>query len=233
MKKHGKKYNESLKLVEANKLYTAKEAVELVKKANITKFDATVELAFKLNIDSKKSDQQLRGSLVLPNGTGKTKKVLVIAKSEAAKAEAKEAGADFVGDKDMVEKIKTENWFEFDVIVATPDMMPEVGKIGSVLGPRGLMPNPKVGTVTPNVGNAVKDIKGGMVAYKNDTFGNVHTIVGKLSFTDEKLIENIDYVVKTITKAKPTAVKGTFVENITLTSTMAPGIKLNKNSFDI
>ncbi len=233
MKKHGKKYNESLKLVEANKLYTAKEAVELVKKANITKFDATVELAFKLNIDSKKSDQQLRGSLVLPNGTGKTKKVLVIAKSEAAKAEAKEAGADFVGDKDMVEKIKSENWFEFDVIVATPDMMPEVGKIGSVLGPRGLMPKPKVGTVTPNVGNAVKDIKGGMVAYKNDTFGNVHTIVGKLSFTDEKLIENIDYVVKTITKAKPTAVKGTFVENITLTSTMAPGIKLNKNSFDI
>ncbi len=232
MKKHGKKYVEASKNVDANKLYTGKEAVELVKKTTTTKFDATVELAFNLNIDSKKSDQQLRGSLVLPNGTGKTKSVLVLTKGANAEA-AKEAGADYVGDKDLIEKIKTENWFDFDVIVASPDMMPEVGKIGNILGPRGLMPNPKVGTVTPNPAEAVKNIKGGMVAYKNDTYGNVHTIVGKISFADDKLLENINYVVSTISKVKPTTVKGVFIESITLTSTMGPGIKLDKNSFDI
>ncbi len=232
MKKHGKKYVEALNSIDANKLYTGAEAVELVKKTATTKFDGTIEIAFNLNIDAKKSDQGLRGSLVLPNGTGKTKKVLVIAKGALAE-EAKAAGADIVGDKEILEKIKTENWFDFDVIVATPDMMPEVGKIGNVLGPRGLMPNPKVGTVTPKPAEAVKNIKGGMVAYKNDTYGNVHTIVGKASFDNEKLLENINYVVSTITKAKPTAVKGTFIKSITLTSTMGPGIKLDKNSFDI
>ncbi len=232
MKKHSKKYVEALKNIDANKLYTTAEAVELVKKTSTTKFDGTVELVFNLNIDAKKSDQQLRGSLVLPNGTGKSKKVLVFAKGAAAEA-AKEAGADIVGDKELIEKIKTENWFDFDVIVASPDMMPEVGKIGNILGPRGLMPNPKVGTVTPNPAEAVKNIKSGMVAYKNDTFGNVHTIVGKVSFDNQKLLENVDYVISTITKAKPTGVKGTYIESVTLTTTMGPGIKLDKNSFDI
>ncbi len=232
MKKHGKKFIESAKKVELNKSYTCEEAVKLVKETTYTKFDGTVEIAFNLNIDSKKSDQQLRGSLVLPHGTGKDKKVVVIAKGANAE-EAKAAGADYVGDKDILEKIKTENWFDFDVMVASPDMMPEVGKIGNILGPRGLMPNPKVGTVTPKVADAVKNIKSGMVAYKNDTYGNIHTVVGKVSFDDNKLIENINYVVSTITKAKPTAVKGKFIQNITLTATMAPGIKLDQNSFDI
>ncbi len=232
MKKHSKKYVEALSNIDVNKVYTTAEAVELVKKTSTTKFDSTVELVFNLNIDAKKSDQQLRGSLVLPNGTGKSKKVLVFAKGAAAEA-AKEAGADIVGDKELIEKIKTENWFDFDVIVASPDMMPEVGKIGNVLGPRGLMPNPKVGTVTPNPAEAVKNIKSGMVAYKNDTYGNVHTIVGKVSFDSKKLLENVNYVISTITKAKPTGVKGMYIESVTLTSTMGPGIKLDKNSFDI
>ncbi len=232
MKKYSKKYVEASNKVDANKLYTGAEAVELVKQTSITKFDGTVEIAFNLNIDARKTDQQLRGSLVLPNGTGKDKKVLVIAKGALAE-EAKAAGADIVGDKEILEKIKAENWFDFDVMVATPDMMPEVGKIGMILGPRGLMPNPKVGTVTPKPAEAVKNIKSGMVAYKNDSLGNLHTIVGKVSFDNQKLLENINYVVSTISKAKPTAVKGAFVKNITLTSTMGPGIKLDKNSFEI
>ncbi|MFI3260595.1 MAG: 50S ribosomal protein L1 [bacterium] len=232
MKKHGKKFVEVLKNIEKDKFYTCEEAVKLVKETSITKFDGTVEIAFKLNIDSKKSDQQLRGSLVLPHGTGKDKKIVVIAKGAAAE-EAKAAGADIVGDKDILEKIKAENWFDFDVMVASPDMMPEVGKIGNILGPRGLMPNPKVGTVTPKVADAVKNIKSGMVAYKNDTFGNIHTIVGKVSFDDTKLVENINYAISVIAKSKPTGVKGKFIENITLTSTMGPGVKLEKNSFDI
>ena len=181
MKKHGKKYVEASKKVEADKLYTIEEAVKLVKETAVTKFDSTVEVAVKLNIDAKKSDQSLRGSFVLPNGTGKTKRVLVIAKGDAAKA-AKDAGATYVGDKDMIDKIAKENWFDFDVIVATPDMMPELGKIGKVLGPKGLMPNPKTGTVTTDVVKAVEDINKGMVTYKNDSFGNVHTIIGKVSF---------------------------------------------------
>jgi len=232
LKKHGKKYVEASKNVEANKLYTAEEAVKLVKETSTTKFDGTVELAIKLNIDAKKSDQGIRGSLVLPNGTGKTKKVLVFAKGEAAE-KAKAAGADYVGEKEYAEKIKNENWFDFDVIVASPDMMPEVGKIGMILGPRGLMPNPKTGTVTPNVDEAVKNIKSGMVAYKNDANGNVHTIIGKVSFTEDKLLENLKYAVATINKAKPASVKGVFINNITVTSTMGPGIKVDKNSFDI
>ena len=232
MKKHGKKYVEASKNIEANKLYTAEEAVKLIKKTSTTSFDSTVEVAIKLNIDAKKSDQNLRGSLVLPNGTGKTKRVLVFAKGDAAE-KAKAAGADYVGEKELVDKIKNESWFDFDVIVATPDMMPEVGKIGMVLGPRGLMPNPKTGTVTPKVEDAVKDIKSGMVAYKNDTYGNVHTIAGKSSFTDKKLLENINYIVNTIAKAKPASIKGVFIDSITISTTMGPGIKLDKNSFDI
>ena len=230
--KKGKKYVEASSKVDSKKLYSLEEAIKLVKETSITKFDSTVEVAFKLNVDPKKADQQLRGSLVLPNGTGKTKKVLVIAKGEAAVA-AKAAGADFVGDVDMIDKIQKENWFEYDVIVATPDMMPMLGKIGKVLGPKGLMPNPKTGTVTMNVTKAIEDIKKGMVEYKTDSFGNVHTIVGKVSFDDKKLLENLKYIISAITKAKPASVKGVYIENVSLTSTMGPGIRLDKNSFDI
>ena len=227
-----KKYTAASALVERNKLYTKEEAIDLVKKTSTTKFDASVEIAMRLNLDTKKADQQLRGALVLPNGTGKTKTVLVIAKGDAAKA-AKEAGADFVGDADMLEKIEKENWFGFDVMIATPDMMPALGKIGKILGPKGLMPNPKTGTVTMNTAKAVEDIKKGMVSYKTDSFGNVHTIIGKVSFTDEQLLENLTYVFNTIVKVKPSTVKGNYIENISVASTMGPGIKLDKNSFGI
>lgn len=232
MKKHGKKYVEASKKVDSTKLYSVDEAISLVKETSVTKFDSTVEVAIKLNIDAKKSDQNLRGSFVLPNGTGKKKKVLVIAKGEAA-TKAKDAHADYVGDKDMIDKISHENWFDFDVIVATPDMMPELGKIGKVLGPKGLMPNPKTGTVTTDVVKAIEDINKGMVQYKNDANGNIHTIIGKVSFDNAKLAENLRYVVTTVAKAKPASVKGVFINSITVTSTMGPGIKLDKNSFDI
>ncbi len=232
MKKHGKKYVEASKKVDSTKLYSVDEAISLVKETSVTKFDSTVEVAIKLNIDAKKSDQNLRGSFVLPNGTGKKKKVLVIAKGEPA-TKAREAGADYVGDKDMIDKISKENWFDFDVIVATPDMMPELGKIGKVLGPKGLMPNPKTGTVTTDVVKAIEDINKGMVQYKNDANGNIHTIIGKVSFDNAKLAENLRYVVTTVAKAKPASVKGVFINSITITSTMGPGIKLDKNSFDI
>jgi large subunit ribosomal protein L1 len=186
MRKLGKKYVEASKKVDRATLYTAEEAIKLVKETATTKFDSTVEVAFNLNLDTKKADQQLRGSMVLPNGTGKTKVVLVIAKGAAAEA-AKAAGADFVGDVDMIDKIANENWFDYDVIVATPDMMAQLGKIGRVLGPKGLMPNPKTGTVTMDTGKAVTDIKKGMVEYKTDSYGNVHTVIGKVSF-DEKML---------------------------------------------
>ena len=224
--KKGKKYVEASKKVDKNTLYTKEEAIKLVKETATAKFDSTVEVAIKLNLDTKKADQQLRGSFVLPNGTGKTKKVLVIAKGEAATA-AKNAGADYVGDTDMIEKIQNENWFDFDVIVATPDMMAQLGRIGRVLGPKGLMPNPKTGTVTMNTAKAVEDIKKGMVSYKTDSFGNVHTIIGKVSFTDEQLLENLTYVFNTIVKVKPSTVKGNYIENISVASTMGPGIKLD------
>ena len=230
--KKGKKYVEASKKVDRNTLYTKEEAIKLVKETATAKFDSTVEVAIKLNLDTKKADQQLRGSFVLPNGTGKTKKVLVIAKGEAATA-AKNAGADYVGDTDMIEKIQNENWFDFDVIVATPDMMAQLGRIGRVLGPKGLMPNPKTGTVTMNTAKAVEDIKKGMVSYKTDSFGNVHTIIGKVSFTEEQLLENLTYVYNTIVKVKPSTVKGNYIENISVASTMGPGIKLDKNSFGI
>ena len=229
--KKGKKYVEASKKVDKNTLYTKEEAIKLVKETATAKFDSTVEVAIKLNLDTKKADQQLRGSFVLPNGTGKTKKVLVIAKGEAANA-AKNAGADYVGDTDMIEKIQNENWFDFDVIVATPDMMAQLGRIGRVLGPKGLMPNPKTGTVTMNTAKAVEDIKKGMITYKTDSYGNVHSIIGKVSFDDAKLLENLVYVVNTIVKAKPQTVKGNYIENISISSTMGPGIKLDKNSFE-
>ena len=229
--KKSKKYVEASKKVEKNTLYTKEDAIKLVKETATTKFDSTVEVAIKLNLDTKKANQQLRGSLVLPNGTGKTKKVLVIAKGEAAQ-KAKDAGADYVGDMDMINKIQNENWFDFDVIVATPDMMASLGRIGRILGPKGLMPNPKTGTVTMNTEKAVEDIKKGMITYKTDSYGNVHSIIGKVSFDDAKLLENLVYVVNTIVKAKPQTVKGNYIENISISSTMGPGIKLDKNSFE-
>ena len=232
MRKLGKKYVEASNKVESTKLYTKEEAVKLVKETSITKFDSTVEVAFKLNLDTKKADQQLRGSMVLPNGTGKTKRVLVIAKGEAAEA-AKAAGADYVGDTDMIDKIQNENWFDYDVIVAAPDMMAQLGKIGRVLGPKGLMPNPKTGTVTMDTKKAVTDIKKGMVEYKTDSYGNVHTVIGKVSFDEKMLLENLNYVVSTIVKAKPSVVKGKYITNISISSTMGPGIKIDQNSFDI
>ena len=232
MRKSGKKYVEASKLVEANKAYSLTEAVELVKKTSVTKFDSSVEVAIKLNIDTKKADQQLRGSLVLPNGNGKTKRILVLAKGSAADA-AKKAGADFVGEQELIDKIAKENWFDYDVIIATPDMMPLLGKIGKVLGPRGLMPNPKTGTVTADPAKAVEDVKKGMIEYRADQYGNVHSMVGKVSFDDNKLVENITYVVAQIVKAKPQTVKGKYIQNISLSSTMGPGIHVDLNSIDM
>jgi large subunit ribosomal protein L1 len=232
MRKFGKKYVEASKLVEANKAYSLTEAVELVKKTSVTKFDSSVEVAVKLNIDTKKADQQLRGSLVLPNGNGKTKRILVLAKGSAAEA-AKKAGADFVGEQDLIDKIAKENWFEYDVIIATPDMMPLLGRIGKILGPRGLMPNPKTGTVTADPAKAVEDVKKGMIEYRADQYGNVHSMVGKVSFDADKLVENIAYVIAQIVKAKPATVKGKYIQNISLSSTMGPGIHVDLNSIDM
>jgi len=213
MKKRGKRYNEAVSKFEKAKLYTKEEAVKLVKMTSNAKFDTTIEVAMYLNLDTKKADQQLRGAIVLPNGTGKTKKVLVIAKGDAAKL-AKEAGADYVGDLDMVEKIEKENWFDFDILIATPDTMPLLGKLGRVLGPKGLMPNPKTGTVTMDVTKAVSDVKSGRVEYRTDTFGNIHGIIGKASFAEDKLLENLEAFVGTILKFKTSNVKGDYVKNI-------------------
>lgn len=231
MRKLGKKYVEASNKVEKNKAYGVEEAVKLVKETSITKFDSSVEVAMNLNIDTKKSDQQLRGSIVLPNGTGKSKKILVLVKGAAA-AEAKEAGADFVGDTDLIDKIANENWFDYDTIVATPEMMPALGKIGKVLGPKGLMPNPKTGTVTTTPAKTVTDIKKGMVEYRADSLGNVHGIIGKVSFDEKALSENLTYFINTIIKSKPTTIKGKFVKSISICTTMGPGIKIDLNSFD-
>lgn len=229
--KKGKKYVEVAKLVDKNNLYTKEEAVNLVKKTSITKFDASVEVAINLNLDTKKAEQQLRGTICLPNGTGKTKRILVIAKGPKA-TEAKEAGADYVGDVDYLEKIEKENWFEFDVLIATPDMMPVLGKLGKILGPKGLMPNPKTGTVTMDVKKAVEEVKQGRIEYRTDSFGNVHVIIGKVSFEEKQLLENLEAFVSLILKTKPSVVKGTYVKNISIASTMGPGIKIDANSFD-
>ena len=230
--KKGKKYVEASKKVEKNKLYSKEEAIQLVKDTTTTSFDSSVELALRLNLDTKKADQQLRGALVLPNGTGKTKRVLDIAKGEAAKA-AKEAGADYVGDVDMLEKIEKENWFDFDTMIATPDMMPALGKIGKILGPKGLMPNPKTGTVTMDTRKAVEDVKKGRVEYRTDSYGNVHVLIGKTSFTNEQLLQNLTAFVTLIHKSKPSVVKGKYMLNVSIASTMGPGIKIDPNSFDM
>ena len=229
--KRGKRYNEALSKIDKTKTYTKEEAVKLVKETANAKFDSTIEVAMYLNLDTKKADQQLRGAVVLPHGTGKTKKVLVIAKGDAQKA-ASDAGADYVGDVDMVEKIEKENWFDFDTLIATPDAMPLLGRLGRVLGPKGLMPNPKTGTVTMDVAKAISDVKSGRVEYRTDSFGNVHGIIGKSSFDEEKLVENLNTFVSTILKIKPATVKGDYVKNISISSTMGPGIKISVNSFD-
>ena len=231
MKKRSKKYTEAMSKVERNKAYTKEEAVKLVKETSTSSFDGTVEVAIRLNIDTKKADQQLRGAIVLPKGTGKTTKVLVIAKGEKAN-QAKEAGADYVGDVDMLEKIEKENWFDFDTMVATPDMMPQLGKLGKVLGPKGLMPNPKTGTVTMDTKKAVEEVKKGRVEYRTDSYGNVHALIGKVSFDDKKLLENLDAFMNVILKSKPATVKGKYVLNISLSSTMGPGVKISSESFD-
>ena len=231
MKRRSKKYTEALSKIEKNKVYTKEEAIKLVKMTSTSSFDGSVEVAMRLNLDTKKADQQLRGAIALPNGTGKTKKILVLAKGEQARM-ANEAGADYVGDTDMIEKMEKENWFPFDVIVATPEMMPLLGKIGKILGPKGLMPNPKTGTVTMEVDKAVNEIKKGKVNYRTDSFGNVHGIIGKSSFDNKMLEENLSAFVNTILKVKPTTVKGTYVKNISISSTMGPGIKIDLNSFD-
>ncbi len=230
MKKRSKKYTEALSKVEKNKLYSKEEAVKLVKETSVSKFDGSVEVAMRLNLDTKKADQQLRGAIVLPKGTGKTVKVLVIAKGENA-LKAKEAGADYVGDVDMIDKIQKENWFDFDTMIATPDMMPLLGKIGRVLGPKGLMPNPKTGTVTIDVEKAINEVKAGRVEYRTDSFGNIHGIIGKVSFSEEDLLLNLDAFVANILKIKPSTVKGEYVKNISIASTMGPGIKI-ENTFD-
>ncbi len=224
--KRSKKYVEAASKVEKNKLYTVEEAASLVKETSVTKFDASVELAMNLNLDTKKADQQLRGAIVLPNGTGKSARVLVLAKGDAAK-KAKEAGAEYVGDADMIEKIEKENWFDFDVIIATPDMMPALGKIGKVLGPKGLMPNPKTGTVTMDTAKAVTETKKGRVEYRTDSFGIVHVLVGKASFDAKALVENINAFISVIVKSKPTTVKGDYIKSISVSTTMGPGIKID------
>ncbi|PLR77911.1 50S ribosomal protein L1 [Bacillus sp. V3-13] len=228
MAKKSKSYLEAAKLVDRAKAYPIGEAIELVKKTSTVKFDATVEAAFRLGVDPKKADQQIRGAVVLPNGTGKTQRVLVFAKGEKAK-EAEAAGADYVGDTEYINKIN-QGWFEFDVIVATPDMMGEVGKLGRVLGPKGLMPNPKTGTVTFDVERAVNEIKAGKVEYRVDRDGNIHVPIGKVSFEDNKLVENFNTIFDTMLKVKPAAAKGTYMKNVSVTSSMGPGIKVDPAS---
>ena len=221
-----KRYAESVKLVEANKEYDIKEALDVIEKMPKTKFDQTVELHVKLGVDSKHADQQVRGTVVLPNGTGKTQKVLVFAKGPKAE-EAEKAGADFVGAEELIPKIQNENWFDYDVVVATPDMMGVVGRLGKVLGPKGLMPNPKSGTVTMDVTKAIKEIKSGKVEYRLDKTNIIHLGFGKVSFGAEKLAENYDAIMGAIIKAKPASAKGTYMKSVTITSTMGPGVKVN------
>ncbi len=225
MAKVGKKYNEAIKQYDREQIYDMTEAIAIVKRTASAKFDETVDVAFRLGVDPRKADQQLRGAVVLPHGTGRTQRVVVFAKGEKIK-EAEAAGADFIGDEDLADKIE-KGWFEFDVIVATPDMMATVGKLGRVLGPKGLMPNPKTGTVTFDVGRAVEDIKAGKIEYRTDKAGNVHVPIGKVSFDDEKLLENFEMIVDTLTKAKPASAKGQYYRNVVISSTMGPGVKVN------
>lgn len=224
MAKRGKKYLEAAKLVDANKLYNVEEAISLVKKTSYAKFDASVEISFNLNVDPRHADQQIRGALVLPNGTGRSQKVLVITQG-AKEQEAKDAGADFVGGKDMLEDIKN-GWFDFDVIVATPDMMGELGKLGKILGPKGLMPNPKTGTVTMDVAKAVEEIKKGKVEYRVDKEGNINVLIGKVSFDESQLVENFKSIYDVIQRARPSAVKGAYMKKVVISATMGPGIRV-------
>ena len=226
MSKLSKRMSEATKLVENGKLYESKEAIEIALKMPKAKFDETLEMHIKLGVDSKQADQQVRGVMVLPNGTGKSKKVLVLAKGEKAE-QARAAGADFVGDDDMIQKIQTENWFEYDVIVATPDMMASLGRIAKVLGPKGLMPNPKSGTVTMDVTKAVSEIKAGKIEYRLDKNNIIHCPIGKVSFGIDKLLENFNALLETVIKAKPAAAKGTYIKSVAVSTTMGAGIKIN------
>ena len=228
--KHGKNYLESAKQVDRSKLYDPEEGLELVQQIAKAKFDETIEVAIRLGVDPRHADQQVRGAVVLPHGTGKVVKVLVIAKGDKAK-EAEEAGADFVGAEDMITKIQSENWFGFDVCVATPDMMGLVGRLGRVLGPKGLMPNPKSGTVTMDISKAIQDIKAGKVEYRLDKTAIIHVPVGKKSFGTQKLTENLQTLMDAVIKAKPAAAKGVYLRSIVLSSTMSPGIRLNAARF--
>ena len=229
--KKGKKYQDSVKLIEKGKFYDSADALELVCQTAKAKFDETVEIHVKLGVDSRHADQQVRGAVVLPNGTGKEVKVLVFAR-EGKADEAKAAGADYVGAEDLVQKIQSENWFDFDVVVATPDMMGVVGRIGKVLGPKGLMPSPKAGTVTPDVTRAVADIKSGKIEYRLDKTNIIHCPLGKASFGKDKLVENFNALMGAIVKAKPSAAKGQYLKSVTVASTMGPGIKINSNKID-
>ena len=222
MKVRGKKYQAALKLVDSEKVYGLEEAVALVKTTSTVKFDATIDVSFRLNIDPRQADQQVRGTLVLPHGNGKTKKVLAITNNVEA---ATSAGADIVGGKEIVEKIKSQNWFDYDVIVATPDMMGEIGKIARLLGPKGLMPNPKAGTVSPDIAKAIKEIKAGKVEYRVDKQANMHISVARVSFEDAKIVENVTALTEALIKARPAAVKGAFFKNAVIHTTMGPGIK--------
>ncbi len=228
--KRGKKYVEAAKLVDSSKSYTAVEALDLACKTSVSKFDASVDVAFRLNIDPRKAEQNIRGAIVLPNGTGKTRRVLVIARGAKAQ-EATDAGADFVGEAEMINKI-AQGWFEFDVIVATPDMMGQLGKLGRVLGPKGLMPNPKTGTVTMDVTKAVKEIKAGKVEYRPDKVGNIQMTIGKVSFGAEKLKENLAVVYDALVKARPSTIKGAYIKNVSVASTMGPGIKVDHTTIN-
>ena len=228
--KHGKKYNENAKLIETGKLYDVEEAVEVAIKTGTAKFDETVEIHVRLGVDSRHADQQVRGAVVLPNGTGKKVRTLVIAKGDNAKA-AEEAGSDFVGAEEMVAKIQNENWLDFDVVIATPDMMGVVGRLGKVLGPRGLMPTPKAGTVTPDVARAVTEAKAGKIEYRLDKTNIIHCPIGKVSFGPQKLQENFDALMGAIVKAKPAATKGQYIRSCTIATTMGPGVKLNVAKF--
>ena len=228
--KHGKKYNDSAKLIETGKFYDVNEAVELAVKTGTAKFDETVEIHVRLGVDSRHADQQVRGAVGLPNGTGKTVRTLVIAKGDNAKA-AEEAGSDFVGAEEIVAKIQNENWLDYDVVIATPDMMGLVGRLGKVLGPRGLMPTPKAGTVTPDVARAVNEAKAGKIEYRLDKTNIIHCPIGKVSFGAEKLQENFDTLMSAIVKAKPAATKGQYIKSCVVATTMGPGIKLNVAKF--
>jgi large subunit ribosomal protein L1 len=226
MPKKGKNYKESAKLVDRSTLYEVNDAIALALNTAKAKFDETIEVHIKLGVDGRHADQQVRGAIVLPHGTGKTKKVLVFAKGDKAK-EAEEAGADFVGAEDMAQKIQSENWFDFDVVVATPDMMGVVGRLGRILGPKGLMPNPKSGTVTMDVAKAVSEIKAGKVEYRLDKTNIIHTPIGKVSFGQEKLADNFNTLLEAVVKAKPPVAKGQYLRSVTIASTMGPGVKIN------